>query len=210
MKTYYHGTSYDSAKAIAMNGIEVTHYTGNTFGKGLYLCEHIEDAKTFGLVVLSVTVDDTNLTEIYMAEESIQYENDEWSRNFSNGFLKDGYQIAKIAREDGFNEIVVFDVSCVQEVQQVWESPIIAASLPSIEENREERQEIQRRSLWDDTFTLQISITDKRFSSFTTTTSEEKYTGSLRDAIRYVLKKFDTATVSFYTSDGTWLKEIGW
>lgn len=123
MRTYYHGTGYKSAEAILSNGIEIREGSGSTFGDGLYLCEELQDAKEFGMVALSIEVDETEMYSTFILEDEIEY-SDEWGEDFSKSVLEKGYRGAKIEREDGFVETVIYDLSCLGEIKEVYRSSL--------------------------------------------------------------------------------------
>lgn len=125
LATYYHGTSPVKAKSIMDNGIKIGTSEDNTFGPALYLCDELEDAKSFGMAVVSVEVDDSKIYEAEVTEEEIQYEDAEWAKEFARSIVTRGYKIAKITREDGFNEIAIYDISVVNKTEIVWKSPLV-------------------------------------------------------------------------------------
>lgn len=59
------------------------------------------------------------------------------------------------------------------------------------------------KTLWNDEFKIKFTLANEE-------TVTEIFKGSLRSAIRYALNRYDQGVASFYTSDGKWLKEIGW
>ena len=61
----------------------------------------------------------------------------------------------------------------------------------------------KKRTLWSDTFTIVFTLPKGKEVT-------ETFEGSLRSAIRYALKRHDTAVANFYTSNNCWLKEICW
>lgn len=125
MKQYFHGTSSKAAMNILLEGIKFGEQTGHTFGPGLYLCENLSDAQEYGMVVLSVTVNTGNMIDITIKEDDIVYENDRWSQQFMRDVLDQGYKSVRILREDGFNEVVVFDVAAIEEIKEIWRSPLV-------------------------------------------------------------------------------------
>lgn len=71
-------------------------------------------------------------------------------------------------------------------------------------------------SIWNDTFTVEYTYAEdlSKFapSSEDMTTYTETYTGSLKELHRLVLeeRRHGRASVSFYNSNGEWLKTISY
>jgi hypothetical protein len=125
MTIYYHGTGPQNIKYIFEDGIKLGTSDDNTFGPGLYVCEKLEDAQEFGMVVLAIEVDDSEIQELSIEESEIAYEDLEWGENFATSVLESGHKIAKIVRDDGFEELVIYDLSCVIDVKEEWRSPLL-------------------------------------------------------------------------------------
>ena len=67
------------------------------------------------------------------------------------------------------------------------------------------------KSLWSDTFTIEISVVGNPGNEFKETI---QYTGSLKGAIRYILRDYRKSVkgninASFHNSNGDYIKEIG-
>lgn len=125
MKQYFHGTNLKAAMNILLEGIKFGEQTGQTFGPGLYLCENLSDAKEFGMVVLSINVDTENMIDLIINEDDIDYEDDQWSQQFMGDVIGQGYKSVRILREDGFNEVVVYDATAAEEIKEIWRSPLV-------------------------------------------------------------------------------------
>ena len=125
MPVYYHGTSDEKFESIQANGIRLGTSEDNTFGPGLYMCDNLEDAKSFGMVAISIEVDNSDVYVCLMEEDDIEYEDEEWPKVFAQNILDMGYKIANIIREDGANEIVIYDLSCVSGISEAWRSPLL-------------------------------------------------------------------------------------
>ena len=69
---------------------------------------------------------------------------------------------------------------------------------------------MKKVNLWNDTFKIDLRVTDNPFQNQSLSRTEY-FTGSLKGAIRYVLnlKEKGNVTASFYNSTGEYLKEIG-
>lgn len=69
---------------------------------------------------------------------------------------------------------------------------------------------IESTNLWNDTFTIELTITENAYQN-KKEHKTEKFSGSLKGAIRYVLNLNykGNITAVFYASNGEYLKEIG-
>lgn len=66
-------------------------------------------------------------------------------------------------------------------------------------------------SLWDDVFTIEITVVENVFQN-REVSFVETFEGSLKGAIRYVLNSNykGNVTALFYNSKGEYIKELGW
>lgn len=121
MGIYYIGTSEGYAKRIMKQGVWLNEDHGLTFGAGLYVSEEPKEAQEYGKVVLSIDVDDTRMQTKAVKNSEIGKGNiTAWGREFAKGVVDEGYTSVKIIRDNGDVMTVIYDLSVVNSIKEIW------------------------------------------------------------------------------------------
>ncbi|MCM3257029.1 hypothetical protein M3664_04440 [Paenibacillus lautus] len=116
----FHGTSAYNAASIIVDGFSMDAFYSGSLGKGIYFSRDIDKCVEYGRHILKVEIDEGSiLKDDFDSISSFAQSHSEINFNFMSQFekytLSKGYKGLELST---FNEIVVYDLSCIVSISQ--------------------------------------------------------------------------------------------
>lgn len=120
--TAYHGTLSENLDTIIRDGFSLDFSYKDTKGKGVYLTKNLEKTREYGDVILEVELEKDAILVAELTEVSAYYKQ-YYKQHETNTFVfktifedytrTKGYKGIELI---GFDEIVIYDLSCIQNI----------------------------------------------------------------------------------------------